>query len=536
MSDIDLARRVTAAYADGLDGLTEADCRDLVEEGGVSESQCGVLMDELNRDYAGYDLSSRFSEAGLSDAFIGELLGENGERAFYRRARWLADNYSKCPLNDPAECKEWKPSVIHNLGSIHLIFSENPVRPLIRKALSDKSSPEVRRAALYAADYLHGVCDIPAFASFLSDGDSWIRDLAVQRIGENLSMGCGDSSLAYKRLIAVLQNEEEIGVRASALAALAHMGAHAWRAVPYLLKLVRTTENGDARFFGDLSHALMSIACGRAMPALIAGMKDESAAVRSAALDAVACIEVKREKNEFESAVLFARIGRGREKTYAVPDIERAVAPAVPVLIGLLDEGDVQTRERAIEALGRIGKTSAPAVQKISYYFKNDDPWVRQTAAVALARIGTDESFLALAESMHEWGLDFGVWLLSTSGVENLGEETANKAAVLFAGMLDSEERDRRLLAALALVKLKAEERKALSLLIKALEEERSEWELMALKSFFLKEVGEIGAGAAEAVPLLVRIWKKGDMYTSSMRSTTLNQASGYVQPARWVE
>lgn len=72
------------------------------------------------------------------------------------------------------------------------------------------------------------------------------------------------------------------------------------------------------------------------------------------------------------------------------PPISRpdAGAAAIPGLVVSLSDPDPLVRERAAEALGRIGPAAAPAIQPLIAMFAGEDPYLGGAAALALGQIG----------------------------------------------------------------------------------------------------------------------------------------------------
>jgi hypothetical protein len=66
-------------------------------------------------------------------------------------------------------------------------------------------------------------------------------------------------------------------------------------------------------------------------------------------------------------------------------------APAVPVLVRLLSEGDTVRVQDATIALGNIGRASAPAVPLLRQQLRSNDDYFRIQTALAIRRIAPDD-------------------------------------------------------------------------------------------------------------------------------------------------
>jgi HEAT repeat len=98
-------------------------------------------------------------------------------------------------------------------------------------------------------------------------------------------------------------------------------------------------------------------------------------------------------------------------------------SPAVPALIGLLKDKDLQTRQLAAYALGAIGPAAREAVPDLIKYIENPKEQVRIQAVLSLGEIHQEpERVVPLLLKIVDqdrasgWSLDLGVWAAQSLG------------------------------------------------------------------------------------------------------------------------
>ncbi|MFQ5795664.1 MAG: HEAT repeat domain-containing protein [Candidatus Bipolaricaulia bacterium] len=97
---------------------------------------------------------------------------------------------------------------------------------------------------------------------------------------------------------------------------------------------------------------------------------------------------------------LFVRKRRGKSKL-AVRKLVKIGPAAVPTLIKVLQDKDVDVRQEAAEALGKIGPDARDAVPALVEALRDEDWSVRQFSAWALRKIGPD-AVPALIEALED--------------------------------------------------------------------------------------------------------------------------------------
>ena len=75
----------------------------------------------------------------------------------------------------------------------------------------------------------------------------------------------------------------------------------------------------------------------------------------------------------------------------ALGEFHEDAAPAVPVLVRLLSEGDSVRVQDATIALGKIGRASAPALPLLHRQLRSNDDYFRIQTALAIRRIAPDD-------------------------------------------------------------------------------------------------------------------------------------------------
>ncbi|AGA92417.1 HEAT repeat-containing protein (plasmid) [Thioflavicoccus mobilis 8321] len=255
--------------------------------------------------------------------------------------------------------------------------------PALITALRDEE--ETVRAS--AADALGeiGLPAVPALITALRDEEWEVRERAAEAL-EKIGPA---ASQAIPALITALRDEEDT-VRASAADALGEIGLPA---VPALITALRD-EEGEVRAFA--TRALGEIGTP-AVPDLITAYHDEEAAVRASAAIALGKIGTA-----FREPFPGARKTIHYKDDSNVDDDMRCIAteafeqigiPAdgvVPILITALGHEEWIVRERAAEALGKVGPAASEAIPALIAALRRNyrDFGMIKKIAEALGEIG----------------------------------------------------------------------------------------------------------------------------------------------------
>ena len=233
------------------------------------------------------------------------------------------------------------------------------------------------------------------------------------------------------------------------LAAIEALGQHADPRAIDALVEVLRTDT-DARVREAAASALGSIENPRAVPGLIAALGNErTASVRAKIAWALGEIEDPRAVDGLGSALRDQNVEVRRQAVWALGNIESA--DAVPSLIPLLRDSDMETRKQAAWALGEI--ESADAVTALSAAAKDQHPDVRDQVIWALGEIGNDRALPALTAALSDDEVEVrrkAVWAIGE--IEGLRSAPAG----LIAALRDSD-REVRMNAAQALGSLEDE-------------------------------------------------------------------------------
>lgn len=287
------------------------------------------------------------------------------------------------------------------------------------------------------------------------------------------------------------------GVRLRAATALQKAGAKA------LPALIAALKDDDPRFRAAVLDVLGRIGAdaGEAVPAVVEQLKGADPAVRTAAAAALGKIGPAAKAGV--PALVESLKDRGwagrRIAVEAVGRIGADAAAAVEPLVGLAKAGAPELRISSVEALGRIGPAAKSSVPVLVECLKHRDEDLRRVAGVALGMVGPD-GVAALLKALSE-----GDEMLSNAAEAGLVE--AGKAVVPILIETAKASKDVKVrqpvLDVLGLIGPEAEA--AVPLLIEALKDEAEE-----LRSSGAKGLGHIGAKAKAGVPALAATLKDG--------------------------
>lgn len=274
------------------------------------------------------------------------------------------------------------------------------------KALRDDRDADVCRGAAIALGKL-GKPALKPLVEMLGDKNADLRYNATIALRE---MG-GDAEPAVKPLILALRDKDE-DVRASAAVALGAVGE------PAVGVLIESLGEKDAGIRRGAAIGLGQVGpkAKKAVPALIKAAQDDDAGARGEAIRALGMIGDK---------------------------------DAVKPLMSQLSAKDADTRRLAAGALGEIGVESGPAAETLVRLLEDEERSVRETATVALLRIGKP-SVEPLEKSLKDRKRATEARVLALVALGAIGEDSA-PAAQTTAEQLKDKDASVRLYAAMAL-------------------------------------------------------------------------------------
>ncbi len=166
---------------------------------------------------------------------------------------------------------------------------------------------------------------------------------------------------ATPALVALIEHEEDFGVRRDAIRAIMHFGPAGKAAVPALVRIVKK----EWFMAAEAGPALVYVG-GEGIAALMALAKDKKnpADVRARAIRALTMTHLP------------------------LADVPDAPETALPALLVLLNEEEAEVQWAAIHALGRFGPKATRAVPALRKFLDSNDPQLRRAAADALENIG----------------------------------------------------------------------------------------------------------------------------------------------------
>jgi len=378
---------------------------------------------------------------------------------------------------------------------------------------------------------------VPALIAALKDSDKKVREFAAKSLGEI-------GPAAKKAVPALIALHSDWSVREAALSALRKMGL---KAVPALIAELKDS-NSSARKFAAEALGKIGPAAKEAVPALIAALKDSEWNVRDSAEEAledigpaakkavpalIAALKDSDWKVRKFAAKALGEIGPAAKK--AVPalialhsdwiDREAALSAlrkmgleAVPALIAALKDSDRKVRESAAKALGDIGPAAKEAVPALIAALKDGDRFVQSLAAKVLGEIGPAAKEAVLALIDAQKDSDRKVRESAAEALEDIGPAAKEAVPALIAALKDSDRKIRKF-AAEALGKIGPAAKEAVPELIAALKDVDRK-----VREFAAKALGEIGPAAKEAVPALIAALKDVDRFVQSLAANALGK------------
>lgn len=279
--------------------------------------------------------------------------------------------------------------------AVGLVAANAAAEPALRGLLSD-GSEDVRLAAIKALGRMGSAAEpsVPGVANCFRDRSKAIRAAA----GKTLSLLCqGKVEAASKALKSSLE-EASSKVRQEAAKTLGLLGDSVTPCLPSLAAALKD-DNEDVRDVAIKSFGQLGEHAAPALPSLLEHARDKDKAVRVAAIQAMGGLGIHAAKAAPELVKFLVH----KSKTVraaaaeAVGRLGKSAtdAGAVASLGTLLEEADEEVRSSCVRALGRLGAASAPFAPNLVKLLFARDIQLRRALAGALRRIGAEPATAA---------------------------------------------------------------------------------------------------------------------------------------------
>jgi len=328
-------------------------------------------------------------------------------------------------------------------------------------ALLKDGAPDVRFFAAIALGKV-GAAAVPGVTGLLHDTNGAVRAAAAQTLGR-IGPDARQSTPELQPLIL----DKDAAVRTETVRALGRIGKET--SVPTLIELLRSNI-ADVREAAFDALGEMGPAAKASLPALAEILRGPDTAADTAnngfyggfyaggpKMDALQTVCWMSELPEASNAIIAATsVFRGKgEKGLSPALVFEAMGPnakpAVPALIGLLQEKSGNTQGYAARALGAIGPAAAEAIPALAGLLEDKNQFARVSAAEALGRLGPS-AVRTLVQALQS--KDWLVRAKAIQGLGALGSAAAPAATALREKLQDSDAEVRRC-AAVALSRVK---------------------------------------------------------------------------------
>lgn len=208
--------------------------------------------------------------------------------------------------------------------------------------------------------------------------------------------------------------------------------------------------------------------------------------------------------NTLQECLKAIKYGDDKTKIMAVKRLSVYKGDAVPILINMLNDADVEVKRSAADALGEIGPAAKESISHLARLLDTGHSQVDSSAAAALGKIGP-AAISALLEVFRESSSTYrSVHSYSSSAklnafkaLDEIGPKAKTALPVLIEALKNKGTRDQ---AAMMLIRLGPAAKDAVPALIKWLRAEPSASPIIVL--------GSIGPAASGAIPVLESIEK----------------------------
>lgn len=233
-----------------------------------------------------------------------------------------------------------------------------------------------------------------------------------------------------------------------------------------------------------------------------------------------------------EHAVLAvpALIGALADENAAVAaEVERALRrigePAIPRILAVLEDGDVNERTAAVRLINDIRTASPEALAALHAAIRNDAATVRREVAVSLQRVGAPEAnihpLLAALEDEEP-----GVREEAARTLGGFGRQAKTASGTLRDVLRDDHTRV-RIAAAEALWEIDGDAREVLPTLVGAMRERAVRWRAVMV-------ISSMGADAEPAIPFLISALRDEAMHRPFRDPPLSALALGRIGEAAW--
>jgi HEAT repeat protein len=276
--------------------------------------------------------------------------------------------------------------------------------PTLDQLAKDEKQPEIKRAAAEAMKKIGQPTksDVPELIGALEDNDPDYRAAAVVC----LWMLFRDARDAVVPLSKVLIDDQDETVRGHAAFALAAIGPDAKAAVPALIKALKRANDDNLRLRAAYALGEIGANAKEAIPALKTALKDNVAAVRLHAAQALWIITQQPQEvlealtglvddRELDTNLLLSALETLTEvgpKCASDPKLGEVLRKeTVKALAKAMSASDESVRLAAIATLGSIGVEGREGVPDLLEALLDADAKVRLAGIDALARVATAE-------------------------------------------------------------------------------------------------------------------------------------------------
>jgi HEAT repeat protein len=291
-------------------------------------------------------------------------------------------------------------------------------------------------------------------------------------------------------------------------AAIEKLGKIGETAIPALIEALR-----DKNLLVRRSAAQILVRIGSpAIPALVKALKNSDVRVRAAYTLGNIGAETKTAVPQLIVLLKNSDVDVRVSAAYALRNIGAEAKAALPQLVPLLKDSNANVRRSAASALGSIGAKAKTALPQLVPLLKDSNANVRGSVASALGSIGAEAKTAVPQLVPLLKDSDANVRISAAFALGSIGAEAKNAVPYLVSLIKDSEANVRDS-AAFALDRIGAEAKAAVPQLVPLLKDSDANVRISAADV-----LGRIGAEAKTAVPQLISLLKDSD---ANVRSST---------------
>ncbi len=294
--------------------------------------------------------------------------------------------------------------------------------------------------------------------------------------------------------------------------AISELGKIGEPAIPALIEALR-----DRNLLVRRSAAQILVRIGSpAIPALVKALKNSGVRVRAAYTLGNIGAETKTAVPQLIVLLKDSDVDVRVSAAYALRNIGAEAKTALPQLVSLLKDSNANVRRSAASALGSIGAKAKTALPQLVSLLKDSNANVRSSVASALGSIGFEAKTAVPQLVPLLKDSDANVRISAAFALGSIGFEAKNAVPQLVFLLKDSEANVRDS-AAFALDRIGAEAKAAVPQLVPLLKDSDANVRISAADV-----LGRIGAEAQTAVPQLVPLLKDSDANVRSSAASAL--------------